>query len=82
MGMADVKIRKLPDWVVGTFKTRAEQSGRSLEEELRILLTEAASRPKREMAAELAAFRQKLRRKYGTLSDSVAAIRADRDARG
>jgi plasmid stability protein len=80
--MADVKIRKLPEWVVGTFKTRAEHSGRSLEEELRNLLTEAASRPKRETTAELAAFRQKLRRKYGTLPDSVAGIRADRATRG
>jgi plasmid stability protein len=80
--MADVKIRKLPEWVVGTFKTRAEQSGRSLEEELRNLLTEAASRPKRETIAELAAFRQKLRRKYGALPDSVAGIRADRETRG
>jgi len=80
--MADVKIRKLPEWVVTTFKARAENAGRSLEEELRGLLTEAASRPKLERAAELSAFRQLLRRKYGTLTDSTAGIRADRRARG
>jgi plasmid stability protein len=80
--MADVKIRKLPDWVVSTVKARAQSAGRSLEEELRILVTEAASRPKQDRAAELAAFRGMLRRKYGTLGDSTPGIRADRRARG
>ncbi|MDP2996793.1 MAG: hypothetical protein Q8N47_04840 [Bryobacterales bacterium] len=80
--MADVKIRKLPDWVVAAFRTRAECSGRSLEEELRVLLTDTASRPRQERAAEMEAFRKMLRRKYGPLSDSTDGIRADREARG
>jgi plasmid stability protein len=80
--MPDVKIRKLPDWVVVAFKSRASVAGRSLEEELRQLLTEAASHPARDRAAELSAFQDMLRRKYGELSDSTAAIRADREARG
>jgi plasmid stability protein len=80
--MADVKIRKLPDWVVSAFRVRATHAGRSLEEELRTLLTEAASRPKRESAAEMAAFRNMLRRKYGSVGDSTGGIRADRQARG
>jgi plasmid stability protein len=80
--MADVKIRRLPDWVVATVKARARSAGRSLEEELRILLTEAAGRSKLDRAAELSAFRGMLRRKYGAVSDSTAGIRADREARG
>ena len=80
--MADVKIRKLPEWVVVAFKDRAEHQGRSLEEELRSLLTEAASKPKQDRTAEMAAFRKMLRRKYGTLADSTGGIRADRHARG
>jgi plasmid stability protein len=80
--MADLKIRKLPDWVVSVFRVRASDAGRSMEEELRTLLTEAASRPKRQSAAEMAAFRSMLRRKYGPLSDSTGGIRADRQARG
>jgi plasmid stability protein len=80
--MPDVKIRRLPEWVVAAFRTRAECSGRSLEEELRVLLTDAASRPRQERAAEMEAFRKMLRRKYGTLSDSTDGIRADREARG
>jgi len=54
--MADVKIRKLPEWVVVAFKDRAAHRGRSLEEELRSLLTEAASKPKQDRTAEMAAF--------------------------
>ena len=77
-----MKVRRLPDWVVTAFKTRAELAGRSLEEELRVLLTEVAAKPKRERSAEMAAFRRMLQRKYGTLSDSTAGIREDREGRG
>jgi plasmid stability protein len=80
--MADVKIRKLPDSVVATFRLRAAAAGRSMEEELRLLLTEAASRSKQDMVAELDAFREMLRREYGTLSDSTEGIREDRESRG
>lgn len=79
--MADVKIRKLPEGVIGAFKLRASAAGRSLEAELRQVLTEAASKPAKDRAAELSAFRDMLRRKYGELSDSTAAIRADREGR-
>lgn len=80
--MADVKVRKLPDWVVASFRIRADSAGRSLEEELRTLLTEEAGQPKKERAAEMAAFRKMLHRKYGTLSDSTRRIRKEREARG
>jgi len=80
--MPDVKIRRLPDDVVAALKARARSAGHSLEEELRGVLTEAASKPKRERVAEMSAFRQMLRRKYGRLTDSTAGIRADRQARG
>ena len=80
--MPDVKVRRLPEWVVAAHKLKAEHAGRSLEEELRVLLTEAAIRPQQDSAAEIAAFRSRLRRKYGTLSDSTVQIREDREARG
>ena len=80
--MPDVKVRRLPDWVVTTFKSRARQAGRSLEEELRVLLVDTAQKPRREVVAELRAFRGMLRRKYGTLADSTEGIREDREARG
>jgi plasmid stability protein len=80
--MVEVKIRKLPDWVVATFKSRAARAGRSLEEELRDFLTEEASWPESRRAAELRAFRRMLRRKYGLLADSSGGIRKERAARG
>ena len=80
--MPDVKVRRLPDWVVSALKTRAEVAGHSLEEQLRIVLTEAAEKPRHDRAAELTSFRRMLRRKYGTLSDSTEGIRKDREERG
>lgn len=79
--MADVKVRKLPDWVVASFRLRAEIAGHSLEEELRMLLMEEASQPKKDRAAEMAAFRKMLNRKYGTLTDSTRGIREERERR-
>ena len=80
--MADVKARKLPDWVVSAFKIRADAAGRSLEEELRTLLTEEVGQSQKNRAAEMAAFRKMLQRKYGKLSDSTRGIRQERQARG
>jgi len=78
--MADVRVRKIDDWVVGYFRTQAKQHGRSLEGELRQALTNAALRRKRETGAELRADLQKLEEKYGRFSDSTALIREQRDA--
>ena len=87
--MADVKICELPESVIATFRVRAAAAGRSMEEELRLLLIEAASRPReaasrsrQDMVAELRAFREMLRREYGELSDSTEGIRQDRESRG
>jgi len=81
-GMADVKVRNLPDWVVHSFKARASHAGRSLEEELRLLLTEEAAKRRQETLRKLKAFQDKMRKKYGVLSDSTPGIREDRQARG
>lgn len=80
--MADVKVRNLPDWVVASIRARAEHEGRSLEEELRVLITDDAKRRRQETIRQLKAFRNKLRKKYGVLSDSTPGIREDRQARG
>ena len=80
--MADVKIRNLEESVVASYRARARQAGRSLEEELRVFLTESALARRRALADELAAFQEELRRKYGELPDSTPLIRAERDERG
>lgn len=80
--MADVKIRKLSDWVVETLKIRARSAGRSLEEELRHVLTEAAMGQRQEAFDSASAFRDELRRKYGETPDSAPDIRLERDRLG
>lgn len=80
--MADVTICELPESVIAMFRARAAASGRSVEEELRLLIIEAASRSRQEMVAELRAFRDKLEQEYGILSDSTEGIRQERESRG
>lgn len=80
--MADVKIRKLDDWVVESFRARAQQAGRSLEEELRQLLTETARGRRQRLIAELEELNADLREKYGELPDSTPSIREERDRYG
>lgn len=80
--MADVKIRKLPDWVLDTYRTRASAAGRSLEEELRTLLTEAALERQLQFRKEAETFQKRLRAKHGQLSDSAPGIAQDRQKRG
>jgi plasmid stability protein len=80
--VADVKVRKVPDWVVESFRSRATALGHSLEEELRSLLTEIAHARRQEFIAEAGAFRKTLHKRYGQLSDSTRGIAADRERRG
>ena len=79
--MAEVKIRRLEDWVVASFRARAEQAGRSLEEELRQHLTKSALERRRRFIIELDELDAKLREKYGELPDSPL-IREKRDRYG
>lgn len=75
-----VKIRRLPNDVLDAHRTRAVESGVSLEEELRRVVIQSALKPKLDFAAKAAVFNAKLKARYGTLSDSTDLIRADRDA--
>lgn len=77
--MADVKIRKLDDWVVQSFRAQARRAGRSLEEELRQTLTEVARARRAALVDEINAFRESLRARYGTMTDSTPLIREIRD---
>lgn len=80
--MADVKIRKLPDWVLNAYRVRAQAHGHSLEEELRSLLTRMATDQQLNFADETKALREHLHAKYGQLSDSTPGILQDRQERG
>ena len=60
----------------------AEAAGRSLEEELRRIVTEAALKPQHEFARKVRALKEELLEKYGVMPDSTPLIREDRDRRG
>ena len=76
-----VRIRNVDDWVVDLHRNRARQEGRTLESELRQVITEAALAKKRALAEELRAGVNELRDKYGTFSDGAVLIREERDSR-
>jgi plasmid stability protein len=80
--MTEVRIRNVEDWAVEWHRHQAKLAGRSLESELRGIITEAARAKKRAIAEEMRAGLDELRTKYGTFSDSAKVIREDRDRRG
>ena len=80
--MSELRIRKLEEWVTGALRARARRNDRSLEEELRELLRKEVRGEKQALADRASARLDKIREKYGTLSDSSVFIREDRDARG
>ena len=80
--MADVKVRKVPDWVIEAFRSSASATGKSLEEELRSLLIQVASVRRREFIKAADVFREELRAQYGQLSDSTVGIVEHREQRG
>ena len=80
--MADVKIRKLPDWVLDSYRLRAQVKSHSLEEELRSLLTQIVMDQRHKFADETRALSEHFHAKYGQLSDSTPGIVQDRQERG
>ncbi len=80
--MAEVRVRNLEEWVVELLRTRARRHGRSLEGELRLLLSEEAMRPRLQAAERAEALREAIRQESGQLPNSAALIREDRDTRG
>ena len=72
----------VPEDLVDERVKLTQRDGRSLESELRQVLTEAALAKKRAIAAEMRVGLEELRSKYGTMSDSAKVIRDDRDRRG
>ena len=75
--MAQVVIRKIDDDAMGRLKARARRKGVSLEQELRTILIEAATRDEAGFRGRAATFRQKLAGRRH--SDSTRLIREDRD---
>lgn len=88
--MAQVLVRNLDRAVVERLRRRAEVRGRSLEAELRVVLTEAAGADAAARLAAIEAIRADIRRHQAAVgnprgsdgpsaSDSTELLRADRD---
>jgi antitoxin FitA len=77
--MATVTIRNLDDTTVDRLKTKAREHNRSLEAEIRLLLTEAAARPSRRSFLDLSDRIAAMTPKNIAQTDSVDLIREDRD---
>lgn len=75
--MAQVLIRNLDEATVDALKVRAAAHGRSLEQELRLLLTEAAQPTREEVVRTATAIRELGRKPIDVDLDSL--VREDRD---
>ena len=75
--MAQILVRNLDDSVVADLKRVAQLHGRSLEAEVREVLTAATRSDRSELRARLAAMRARQGPQTGP--DSVELIREDRD---
>lgn len=80
--MAEIKVRKLDDWVVAVHRQLAEQSGDSLEHYFRQLLTSAAIETQHRFADSAEQRLKTLQDKYGVFSDSGELLRDERWERG
>lgn len=77
-GRSQVIVRNLDTEVVARLKRRARHNGRSLERELRLILTRAARPDRAALLAETDRIRAMT---AGPLEDSVSLLRRDRDSR-
>lgn len=77
--MGTVTIRNLDDTVIDRLKERAQDNGRSLEAELRALLTEISARPSRKRFIELAERISAMTPTDVEQTDSALLLREDRD---
>ena len=77
--MGQITIRDLDDTLLDRLKQRAEINHRTLEDELRVILLEAATGDRREKLTQIDRIRAMTPRRLTT--DSAVLIREDRDRR-
>lgn len=77
--MAEIRVRNLDDWVVSRMKSRAKHNGRSLEAELREMLTQSVQNERKELIESSRKLREKIRKECGVLPESADFIRAMRN---
>ena len=63
---SSVRVRKLDPWVIKTHARIAEDAGRSLEEYLRVMLTEQALQAQHDFADQMEQRRAEIEKEFGT----------------
>lgn len=76
--MANVLIRNIPEEILDRFKDMAKSHKRSLQQELREVLENAANGSTEDVYQKALALRQKLRKKTIRFTDSAGLLREDR----
>ncbi len=77
--MPDILIRNVPEDVLEVLKKRASESKRSLQQELLVILEEAALQDQAKAAGQADMIREALSGYEREYSDSTGLIRKDRD---
>jgi plasmid stability protein len=78
--MAQVVVQEIEDKTFAALKNRAKRHRRSLEAEIRLILTDAARHEDADNVwAAIDRFRAKLKRTKRRFSDSAVLVREDRD---
>jgi plasmid stability protein len=80
--MTDVRVRDLDDDIVRLLKEQARGHRSTLENYIRVALTQLATRPRRQLAERAARLRESIKAESGVLTDSAPFIREERDRRG
>ncbi len=80
--MTELRIRDVDDGVVEQLKVYAKRHGRTLGDQVRLILADAVQRPRREMADRLSTLRESIRTTQAGMPDSTAYIRQERDRHG
>ncbi|MEZ5691022.1 MAG: hypothetical protein R3D71_05085 [Rickettsiales bacterium] len=77
--MAEIRVRNLESWVVDSMKLRAKRNGRSLEAELREMLTGFVQNERQQLVESSRDLRDKVQKECGILPSSAEFIRSMRD---
>lgn len=80
--MADIRVRKLEDWVLAVHRRLAKNEGESLENHVRQLLKAAAIDAQNRFADRAETKVLALKEKHGLLPDSADLVREERWERG
>lgn len=80
--MTELRIRKLDDWVTSRLRSQAKLHNRSLEKELRELLTKTVRSRKEQIAKQMLSDLEAIERRHGLFPDCAKGIREERDKRG